>query len=53
MLIQTVYQKKKKIFFQEKQGLCTLTLLMNNRKPEIFLMLMPGTQGKYPQEQKT
>lgn len=50
MLIQTVYLK---ILFQEKQELYTLTLLINNRNPEILLMLIPGTKGKYLLKQKT
>lgn len=49
-LIQPVYLKT---LFQEKQELYTLTLLINNRNPEIFLMLIAGTKGKYLLKQKT
>jgi len=49
-LIRTVYQTR---LFQEKQELYTLSLLMNNKKPEIFLLLIPGTKGKHLPKQKT
>lgn len=43
----------KKGLFQEKQELYTWTLLMKNRKLEIFPMLILGTKGKLLSKQKT
>lgn len=43
----------KKGLFQEKQELYTWTLLMKNRKLEIFLVLILGTKGKLLPRQKT
>lgn len=43
----------KKGLFQEKQELYTWTLLMKNRKLEIFLRLILGSKGKLLPKQKT